>query len=427
MSNTAIVHVPDPEALGKNGKPLRDVVEDFGVKVAQRLVEALDVVVVNEYVSEQAEQHNFGYLMILLYYQPRLCVKLAVIVFIVGVLLVLTSLVRVPSLKTALGAFWAVFGGLVILSITASTISTKFKKRRSEIESVLHYHLFRPIVHCTVKGIGGYLLVFLFAAFGICAIFVPNNDFRFVFLILFGLVGLSIVLLIGFQAWNKKIGLEPFIIVEAVFDIILTTRISSTSTQEMVFLLISGVLAGTAVLCAMLHVYLREAKETDKIKTANLQWLLSNSELVILIAFLTTDTADISLLTSQLLLMNANGNCNLDPKLLAVAALLALNPCVTELSAAFKSANEKLLSRDLHILQQEGSYLAEKDERILDKRAKLRAEQVRRRRMQLKSVLQTILIGLGAFPMFYLMAFLFYGQESWYVLLVPLLALGFYY
>ena len=346
----------------------------------------------------------------LVYYHPRLSVKCVAVLIIILVLVLLV----VFEFPLAVVAIWSLCGGLAVVSIVSAEVAKRVRSRlagREDKNDVFarewRCRAFEHLKALTQEGArakGSYVILVLFLVFGGCSIFIVDDETSaLIFLILFGIFGLLVVLLIGFHAWNDNLGVESYIIVEAIFDILLSARLSS-DTAETASIVGTIALAGIAVVCALVRLHMRMYGEER------------DSEIVLLVAFLTTDAADVVILGSQLLI---SSGCDVDPKVIVVAGLLTLNPCVTELISAFKSDKEKDLARDIRTLL--GDPKRDK-EKLKKKKDNLAVEQAKRWRMENKSVVQTVVVGLGVFALVYAL-FLVERETRWYWLFVPLIVL----
>ena len=389
------------------GRTLNEALSIFACELEKRLQEPEE----ND-VEQQPPQ--FSLVWELLYYHPKVYVKGAIVLLFVVVLTLLLAL----EAHLMLTATWSLLGGLVVVSVISTEIAKRVRQRRERRHDPddlfvrqRRCRTFEAVKSFTKEdageydGAGSYVILALFAAFGACSVFVVDDETTsLAFLVLFGVFGLILVLLIGFHAWSKTLGVESYIIVEALFDIVLASQLSASNTAEIAYNATTIVLASIATVCTLVRLGMRWNKKERE------------SERILLAAFLITDAADVVLLASQLFL---NSSCDLDPKIVVVAGLLALNPCVTELSAAFKSDKEKEISRDIQRLLQDPK---RDEDKLHAMQEQLFEEQAKRRRMENKSIVQTIVVGLGAFPIVYALS-LVERETNWYWIFVPIIVL----
>lgn len=403
----------------EEGETLKEALSIFACELKEELLKPKEREEDEQQEQQQQPQAQFSLVWELLYYHPKVYVKAAVVLLFVTVLTLLLTL----EAHLMLTATWSLLGGLVVVSIVSTEVAKGVRERRERSQAPddnfareWRCRSFEVVKSFTKEddagkyygGVGSYVVLVLFGTFGACSIFLVDDEATsFAFLLLFGVFGLVVVLLIGFHAWSKTLGVESYIVVEALFDILLASQLSATNAAEIAYNATTIALASIATVSAFVRLYKRlNDKERE-------------SENILLAAFLSTDAADVVLLASQLFL---NTNCNLDPKIVVVAGLLALNPCVTELTAAFKSDEEKLVSRDVQRMLQD----PERDEaKVRTLREKLFDEQMRRRRMENKSVVQTIVVGLGVFPVVYALS-LVERQTNWYMVFISIIMLMVY-
>ena len=400
----------------EEGETLNEALSIFARELKEELLKATEIEEDEQQEQQQQQrQAQFSIVWELLYYHPKVYVKGAVVLLFVTVLTLLLTL----KAHLMLTATWSLLGGLVVVSIFSTEVAWRVRERRESGQHPDNHFVrewrcasFDVVKSCTKEddagkchGAGSYVILALFGAFGACSVFILEDEATsFAFLLLFGVFGIVVVLLIGFHAWSKTLGVESYIVVEALFDILLASQLSATNAVEIAYNAATIALGSIATVCAFVRLTMRLNDNERK------------SERILLAAFLTTDAADVVLLASQLFL---NASCDLDPKIVVIAGLLALNPCVTELSAAFKSDEEKTISQNIQRMLQD----SERDEDKLQAlQEKLFDEQVKRRRMENKSIVQTIVVGLGVFPVVYALS-LVERQTNWYLVFIPIIVL----
>lgn len=334
------------------------------------------------------------------------------------VLVFLTKAFAIFLPHPALLVVWSVGSGLCVVAV----LSTAIAKRAHESNAkCFNLEKLRPPAGDSVASVNirkrylRYHIALLAAliGFGACSV-VPfkETSLALAFIVLFGLCGIIVASLIGVGAWSPILGPDSFIVVESLYDIaVAVASLLSEETNAVTYLSVSIVLAVLAITVTLW----RKAMDSE-------------NTTLIFVAFALTDASDVVLLASQLLLEE---KCTPDPKVVVIGLLLALNPCISEASAAFKGPAEIRLEREVQLLQRfanrnKTEFQRNKTE-LQKKLETLRKERGRRQRMADKSVQQSIVTGLVVFSLVYVYAFSTSPRErNWHLLLLPVLLGAFY-